>query len=108
MGKSIGVTKNLRAFTLVELLVVLAIVGVLIGIMFKGYFYVINKRAYKQAKVEIGQEVEGVNTAREVWLKAQALGVDMPITEQTYQVLYTHREPRVAVTNLLHREARAE
>ena len=53
MGKSFGVTKNLRAFTLVELLVVLAIVGVLIGIMFKGYFYVINQRAYKQAKVEI-------------------------------------------------------
>ena len=53
MGKSFGVTKNLRAFTLVELLVVLAIVGVLIGIMFKGYFYVINQKAYKQAKVEI-------------------------------------------------------
>jgi glycerol-3-phosphate dehydrogenase (NAD(P)+) len=65
-------------------------------------------KTIEQAKIEIGQEVEGVNTTREVWLKAQALGVDMPITEQTYQVLYTHKEPRVAVTNLLHREARAE
>ena len=60
------------------------------------------------AKQEIGQEVEGVSTAREVRLKAQALGVDMPITEQTYRVLYEGLDPREAVQNLLSRQARPE
>ena len=44
---------SLRGFTLVELLVVLAIVGVLISLMFKGYFYVLEKQADKQARVEL-------------------------------------------------------
>ncbi|MCB1773933.1 MAG: NAD(P)-dependent glycerol-3-phosphate dehydrogenase [Gammaproteobacteria bacterium] len=60
------------------------------------------------ARKEIGQEVEGVSTAREVRAKALALGVEMPITEQTYQVLYGGLDPRVAVHNLLSREAKAE
>ena len=60
------------------------------------------------AKKEIGQEVEGVSTAREVRLKARALGVEMPITEQTYRVLYEGLDPREAVHNLLRRQARPE
>ena len=44
---------SLRGFTLVELLVVLAIVGILISLMFKGYFYVLDKQADKQARVEL-------------------------------------------------------
>ena len=60
------------------------------------------------ARQEIGQEVEGVSTAREVRAKALALGVEMPITEQTYQVLYGGLDPRAAVHNLLSREAKAE
>ncbi len=43
----------MSGFTLVELLVVLAIVGVLLGLMFRGYFYVLDKQAYKQAGVEL-------------------------------------------------------
>lgn len=61
-----------------------------------------------QAKAEIGQEVEGVNTAREVWAKAQEMGVEMPITEQTYKVLYEQLDPREAVSNLLSREVKSE
>lgn len=60
------------------------------------------------ARREIGQEVEGVGTAREVRLKAQALGVEMPITEQTYRVLYEGLDPRAAVHNLLSRQATHE
>ena len=60
------------------------------------------------ARQEIGQEVEGVSTAREVRLKAQALGVEMPITEQTYRVLYEDLDPREAVHNLLSRQAKPE
>lgn len=60
------------------------------------------------ARATIGQEVEGVNTAREVWHKAQALGVEMPITEQTYRVLFDGLPPRQAVINLLARRQRPE
>lgn len=60
------------------------------------------------AKREIGQEVEGVATAREVRNKAHLLGVEMPITEQTYRVLYQGLEPSAAVHNLLSREAKRE
>lgn len=62
----------------------------------------------EQARAEIGQEVEGVKTAREVRLKARTLGVDMPITEQTYRVLYEGLPPRDAVQALLGRRQKAE
>jgi len=60
------------------------------------------------ARKQIGQEVEGVATAREVHLKARSLGVEMPISEQTYRVLYEGLDPSVAVRNLLSRQARPE
>ena len=53
MGESIRIKSKITGFTLVELLVVLAIVGVLCGLMFKGYFYVLDKQAHKQAYVEL-------------------------------------------------------
>ena len=60
------------------------------------------------AREEIGQEVEGVGTAREVRAKAASLGVEMPITEQTYRVLYEGLAPSEAVHNLLSRQAKHE
>jgi glycerol-3-phosphate dehydrogenase (NAD(P)+) len=62
----------------------------------------------EQAKAEIGQEVEGVNTTREVYNLATERGVEMPITEQTYRVLYEGLDPREAVHNLLARQTRQE
>jgi glycerol-3-phosphate dehydrogenase (NAD(P)+) len=60
------------------------------------------------AKASIGQEVEGINTAREVWQLAQRLKVEMPITEQTYKVLYEGLDPKLAVQNLLSRDVGKE
>ena len=60
------------------------------------------------AREEIGQEVEGVATAREVRAKGTSLGVEMPITEQTYRVLYEGLAPSEAVHNLLSRQAKHE
>ncbi len=62
----------------------------------------------QQALKEIGQEVEGISAARETHLLSQKLGIEMPITEQTYKVLYENLEPRIAVQNLLNRNQKSE
>jgi glycerol-3-phosphate dehydrogenase (NAD(P)+) len=61
-----------------------------------------------QALAEIGQVVEGRATAREVRRLAQRHGVEMPIVEQAYQVLWQQRSPRAAVHALLARTPKAE
>lgn len=61
-----------------------------------------------QARNNIGQEVEGVNTAKEVYALAQRLQVEMPISEQVYRVLYEGLDPKTAVHNLLDRSQKAE
>ena len=56
----------------------------------------------------IGQEIEGISAAKETYLLAKKYAIDMPITEQTYKVLYEGLAPRTAVQNLLAREQKAE
>ncbi len=60
------------------------------------------------AMQEIDQEIEGVSAAKETFLLAKKYAIDMPITEQTYKVLYEGLAPRTAVQNLLAREQKAE
>lgn len=62
----------------------------------------------EDAKAEIQQEVEGVGTAQVVWKKARQLGVEMPITDAVYQVLFENLAPRQAVRELLERQQKAE
>lgn len=61
-----------------------------------------------EAEQEIQQVVEGVQAARAIWQLAQKLGVDMPITEQVYRVLYEKLSPGDAVRNLMGRQLRTE
>jgi glycerol-3-phosphate dehydrogenase (NAD(P)+) len=62
-----------------------------------------------EAAIEsIGQAVEGVKSAPEVYRLAQEHGVEMPITEQVYRVLYEGEAARDAVAALLQREQKAE
>lgn len=56
----------------------------------------------------LGQEAEGVATARELYQLAKRSNVDMPITEQVYRVLYEDLPPQAAVEALLRREPRQE
>ncbi|KLV07457.1 glycerol-3-phosphate dehydrogenase [Photobacterium aquae] len=60
------------------------------------------------AQHEIGQVVEGYRNTREVWVLAQRVGVEMPITEQIYQVLYQGKDAREAAKDLLAREKKDE
>lgn len=62
----------------------------------------------EEARRQIGQEVEGVITARSVHHLAQRLGVEMPIGEQVYRVLYEGRTPEEATRSLLARESKSE
>lgn len=57
---------------------------------------------------QIGQVVEGVRTARVVHDVAQAVQVEMPISEQVYRVLHEGVDPRAAVHTLLERELKSE
>ncbi|MEN8213612.1 MAG: NAD(P)H-dependent glycerol-3-phosphate dehydrogenase [Pseudomonadota bacterium] len=61
-----------------------------------------------QARAQIGQEVEGIHAAKETWLMARELDVEMPITHQIYRILYEDLDPKVAVNELLHRRQKAE
>jgi len=45
-------------------------------------------QSVEQAQQSIGQVVEGVLAAREVYKLAQRFDIDMPIVYQVYQVLY--------------------
>ncbi len=51
---------------------------------------------------------EGVKTTLSAYQLAQKLNVDMPITEQMYQILYADKSPRQAVTDLMLRVLKAE
>lgn len=64
--------------------------------------------AVDDAMTQIGQVVEGYRNAREVFNLATRVGVEMPITEQIYQVLYEGKDARLAAVDLLGREKRDE
>jgi glycerol-3-phosphate dehydrogenase (NAD(P)+) len=57
---------------------------------------------------EIGQVAEGVRNAKSARELAKRLGVEMPITETVYRVLYEGVSPRDAVTALMRRETKPE
>lgn len=60
------------------------------------------------ALAEIGQVVEGFYNTKEAYLLAQRQGVEMPITEQIYQVLFCGKNAQDVVAILLGRERKGE
>lgn len=61
-----------------------------------------------EAKQIIGQVVEGCQNTKEVRLLAQMNNVDMPITEQIYEILYCNKDPKEAAKTLLGRTQKEE
>jgi len=61
-----------------------------------------------EAVAEIGQVVEGVKTAAEVWRLAQRHGVEMPISEQVYGIIHQGWDPYQCLRDLLSREQKQE
>jgi glycerol-3-phosphate dehydrogenase (NAD(P)+) len=61
---------------------------------------------------EISQETqmvaEGIRNTRSVYLLASRLGVEMPIVEQMYKVIYKSKRPFDAVRDLMQRSLKSE
>ncbi|MDF2778092.1 MAG: NAD(P)H-dependent glycerol-3-phosphate dehydrogenase [Enterobacteriaceae bacterium] len=62
----------------------------------------------QQAQTQIGQVVEGYRNTKEVRELAHRFGVEMPITEEIFQVLYCGKNAREAALTLLGRTRKDE
>jgi len=61
-----------------------------------------------QVREEIGQAIEGIKTAKEVVSLARQHGIEVPISEQVYRVLYENCPIEEAVQALLSRKSSQE
>lgn len=65
-------------------------------------------RKLKDILSEMKMVAEGVKTTLSAYQLASRLGVEVPITEQMYLILYQDKDPRQAVVDLMMRELKAE
>lgn len=67
-------------------------------------------QGFESAKAleQIGQVVEGFYNTKETYLLAKKYAVEMPITEQIYQVLFEGKSAQAAAVDLLGREKKVE
>jgi glycerol-3-phosphate dehydrogenase (NAD(P)+) len=65
-------------------------------------------KSVEQAMEEIGQVVEGYRNTQEVHVLSENVGVEMPICEQIYAVLYHGKSPKEAALTLLGRDLKNE
>lgn len=62
----------------------------------------------QEAMQEVGAVVEGYYAAKSAYELGKAMGIEMPITEAAYQVLYEGADVKQAVQALLSRQRKAE
>lgn len=62
----------------------------------------------QEAMTEIGQVVEGFYNTKEAYLLAQRQGIEMPIVEQIYQMLFCDKRAEDVAKTLLGRERKGE
>ena len=65
-------------------------------------------RTAQEAMQEVGAVVEGYYAARSAWELGQRQGIDMPITEAAYKVLYEDMPVKEAFSTLLQRQRKSE
>ena len=65
-------------------------------------------KTVEEAQEEIQQVVEGVKAAKAVHEVSEELGIEMPIVNQVYRILYEGLTPREAVEALMTRELKPE
>ncbi|MEA2115415.1 MAG: NAD(P)H-dependent glycerol-3-phosphate dehydrogenase [Thermodesulfobacteriota bacterium] len=65
-------------------------------------------RTLEQALAEMTMVAEGVKTTKSCYNLAASVGVEMPILEQTYQILYENKDCRAAVQELYQRSLKEE
>ncbi|MFT5699459.1 MAG: glycerol-3-phosphate dehydrogenase (NAD(P)+) [Desulforhopalus sp.] len=61
-----------------------------------------------QIKDEMQMVAEGIKTTRSVFELSKSLGIDMPILEQVYKIIYEDKDCAEAVSDLLNRELKVE
>ena len=62
----------------------------------------------QEAMAEVGAVVEGYYAAKSAWELGRKQGIDMPITEAAYKVLYEDRDVREVFLGLMNRTKKAE
>ncbi len=65
-------------------------------------------KSLDEAQKEVKMVVEGVKTCCAAYALSKKVGVEMPIVEQTYRVLFDGVSPQEAVKNLMSREKKHE
>lgn len=65
-------------------------------------------KRFEEAKRELGGVAEGYFTAQSSYELAQRHGIDMPITEQIYRILYQGSTPQRALSELMSRDLKHE
>jgi glycerol-3-phosphate dehydrogenase (NAD(P)+) len=63
---------------------------------------------FEEAMGEMTMVVEGVRTTRAAYRLKSGFGVEMPITEEVYQILFDHKNPRDALFDLMTRDLKSE
>lgn len=65
-------------------------------------------KSVEEAQAEVKMVVEGVKTCRAAYALAKKVGVEMPIVNEAYRVLFEGMPPKDAVTHLMEREKKHE
>lgn len=65
-------------------------------------------KSLDEATKEVGMVVEGIRTTKSTYKLSQKFGIDMPITEEIYNVLYEGKDVKNSVENLMVRDKKHE
>jgi glycerol-3-phosphate dehydrogenase (NAD(P)+) len=65
-------------------------------------------KSLKSILAKMVMVAEGLKTAKSAFMLAKKYKVEMPITAQVFAVLYKDKDPRIAVSNLMLRQKKAE